>query len=80
MTRRYQELLDDKTIDAIIDAVPDHWHRQIVLNTVSAGKDVYCETPMSHNAADGVAMGKGAARPRSAGRSRSGASHVWLRG
>jgi predicted dehydrogenase len=56
VTRRYQQLLDDRNIDCIIAAVPDHWHRQIVLDAVSAGKDVYCEKPMSHSAADGVAM------------------------
>lgn len=55
-TRRYKELLDDKEIDAIIVAVPDHWHKQIVIDAVAAGKDVYCEKPMSHSAADGVAM------------------------
>src|SRR5437773_182256 len=56
VTRRYQTLLDDKTIDCIVAAVPDHWHRQLVVDTVSAGKDIYCEKPMSHTAADGVAM------------------------
>jgi predicted dehydrogenase len=56
VTRRYRELLDDKTIDCIVAAVPDHWHRQIVIDAVSAGKDIYCEKPMSHTAADGVAM------------------------
>jgi predicted dehydrogenase len=55
-TRRYQELLDNKDIDCIVAAVPDHWHRQIVVDAVSAGKDIYCEKPMSHTAADGVAM------------------------
>src|SRR6266699_1388013 len=55
-TRRYKELLDDKEIDAIIIAVPDHWHKQVVVDAVSAGKDVYCEKPMSHSPADGVAM------------------------
>jgi predicted dehydrogenase len=56
VTRRYQELLANKDIDCIIAAVPDHWHRQIVVDAVSAGKDIYCEKPMSHSAADGVVM------------------------
>src|SRR5467141_1936491 len=56
VTRRYQELLADKNIDCIVAAVPDHWHKQIVVDAVSAGKDIYCEKPMSHSAADGVAM------------------------
>jgi len=56
VTRRYRELLDNKDIDCIVAAVPDHWHRQIVVDAVSAGKDVYCEKPMSHSASDGVAM------------------------
>ena len=55
-TRRYKELLDNKEIDAILIAVPDHWHKQIFVDAVSAGKDVYCEKPMSHTPADGIAM------------------------
>jgi predicted dehydrogenase len=55
-TRRYQELLADKEIDCLIAAVPDHWHKQIVVDAVNAGKDIYCEKPMSHTAAEGVAM------------------------
>src|ERR1700733_12185490 len=55
-TRRYQELLANKDIDCIVAAVPDHWHKQVVVDTVSAGKDIYCEKPMSHSAADGVEM------------------------
>ena len=55
-TRRYQELLEDKSIDCIVAAVPDHWHRKIVVDAVSAGKDIYCEKPMSHSVADGRAM------------------------
>jgi predicted dehydrogenase len=56
VTRRYQELLNDKAIDCIVAAVPDHWHKQIVVDAVSAGKDIYCEKPMSHSPEDGVAM------------------------
>jgi len=55
-TRRYKELLDNKEIDCIIAAVPDHWHKQVVVDTVNAGKDIYCEKPMSHSAAEGVEM------------------------
>ena len=56
VTRRYQALLDNKDIDCIVAAVPDHWHKQVVVDAVTAGKDIYCEKPMSHSAADGVAM------------------------
>src|SRR6202045_3070414 len=55
-TRRYKELLDNKEIDCLIAAVPDHWHKQVVVDAVNAGKDIYCEKPMSHSAEDGVAM------------------------
>src|SRR5438045_6501248 len=55
-TRRYQDLLDDKEIDCVIAAVPDHWHKQVVVDAVNAGKDIYCEKPMSHSPADGIAM------------------------
>ena len=55
-TRRYQELLANKDIDCIVAAVPDHWHKQVVVDAVSAGKDIYCEKPMSHTAAEGVEM------------------------
>jgi predicted dehydrogenase len=55
-TRRYQDLLADKEIDCIVAAVPDHWHKQIVVDAVAAGKDIYCEKPMSHTPADGFEM------------------------
>lgn len=56
VTRRYQELLDNKEIDCIVAAIPDHWHKQIVVDAVNAGKDIYCEKPMSHTPAEGVEM------------------------
>jgi len=55
-TRRYQELLDNKEIDCIINATPDHWHRQIVVDCCNAGKDVYCEKPMTHTVSEGFEM------------------------
>ncbi len=55
-TRHYHELLDNKDIDCIIAAVPDHWHKQVFVDTMSAGKDIYLEKPMSHSAQEGVEM------------------------
>ncbi len=55
-TRRYQDLLDRSDIDCVIVAVPDHHHRQIVVDALSVGKDVYCEKPMSHTVSDGMEM------------------------
>src|ERR1700681_2024137 len=55
-TRRYHELLENKEIDCIVAAVPDHWHKQVVVDAVSAGKDIYIEKPMSHTGAEGVEM------------------------
>ncbi len=52
-TRRYQDLLDNKEIDCVVVAVPDHWHQQIIVDACNAGKDVYCEKPMTHRVAEG---------------------------
>ena len=56
VTRRYQDLLDNKEIDCIINATPDHWHRQIVVDCCNAGKDVYTEKPMTHVVSEGFEM------------------------
>jgi predicted dehydrogenase len=55
-SRDYRSLLDRKDLDAVIVAVADFQHRRVVLDALAAGKDVYCEKPMSHNVADGLAM------------------------
>jgi predicted dehydrogenase len=55
-TRNYKEILDRKDVDAVIIAVTDHNHRKVFLDAIAAGKDVYCEKPMSHTVEDGFAM------------------------
>ncbi len=55
-TRQYHEILDDKSIPCVVVAAPDHWHKQITVDALAAGKDVYCEKPMSHTIAEGEAM------------------------
>ena len=47
-TSRFEDLIEDKDIDAVIIATPHHWHAPIALAAMQAGKDVYIEKPISH--------------------------------
>jgi predicted dehydrogenase len=54
--RNYKELLADKSIDAVLIATPEHWHAQMVLDALAAGKDIYVEKPLCHTPEQGVAL------------------------
>lgn len=56
VTKNWKEIIDDKSIDAVIIATSDHWHIPMGIAAVNAGKAVYCEKPMVHKIEEGQAM------------------------
>ncbi len=51
--RDFRKILDDKHIDAVVIATPNHWHALMGIWALQAGKDVYLEKPISHNIREG---------------------------
>jgi predicted dehydrogenase len=56
----YRRVLDDKSIDAVSIATPDHWHTPVALAALVAGKHVYVEKPCCHNIKEGQLLVKAA--------------------
>src|SRR5206468_161769 len=55
-TKRYQDVLDRKDIDAVLIGTPDHWHAPLTVAACQAGKDVYVEKPLTHAPGEGRAV------------------------
>ena len=77
--REFQRVLDDKDIDAVILAVPDHWHTRMAILACQAGKDVYVEKPLSQTIREGQLIRDAARkynRVMQVGTQRRSAEHV----
>jgi len=56
LVQDFRRILEDRNVDALINATPDHWHALGSIMACQAGKDVFVEKPMSHNAWEGRKM------------------------
>ena len=67
----FRELLDDKSIDVVTIATPNHWHSLMTILACQAGKDVFVQKPASHNLFEGRAMVTGRCGKRGDRKARS---------
>jgi predicted dehydrogenase len=54
--RDYRRVLENNDVDAVVIAVPDHWHAKLSMEAADAGKHVYCEKPMTHTIEEAQAV------------------------
>ncbi|MAG94695.1 MAG: dehydrogenase [Planctomycetaceae bacterium] len=52
----YNEILSRDDVDAVVCATPDHWHAKVILDACKAGKDMYCEKPLTNNLMEAKAV------------------------
>ena len=55
-TKRWEDVLADKSVQAVLIATPDHWHVPLTVAACAAGKDVYVEKPLTHDLSEGRAV------------------------
>ncbi|TWT36271.1 4-carboxy-2-hydroxymuconate-6-semialdehyde dehydrogenase [Posidoniimonas corsicana] len=55
-TGDYRDILNDDSIDAVVISTPDHWHAKQTIDSLKAGKHVYCEKPMTHSVEEALAV------------------------
>ncbi len=56
VSKDYRRILDQKDVDVVAIATPDHWHARMALDAMDAGKDVYMEKPMTRTIAEAIAV------------------------
>ena len=49
LVKDYRRVLDNKDIDSVLIATPEHWHYQMTMDAIAAGKHIYCEKPMTYS-------------------------------